>query len=256
MRVASYNHMFGCDGRSLLETAYVHGWHELRRYGPVEKRASINNTMDTIMQIDPEVVGICEVLGERQRWLLMGALGEEGFSGFHEGKGHGLNPAYGFVETLLASRAPSESIYKPEFNVPDELGNGGGIVEMHLPDYGLYVIQVHLPHFRGKKLEYFHMQISDILKKVEEIQKSGSSPKIIVMGDFNCEYEKLVGLYPALAMFDRLSADVSTCSMTNFLRWMYRKDLDHVLGLGVNAKDSGVIEGMSDHKLVWVDIGF
>lgn len=256
MRVASYNHMFGCDGRSLSETAYIHGCHKMRKYGPVERRSSVNNTMDTVMKADPDVVGICEVLGEGQRQQLIGALREEGFKSFHVGKGHGLTLAYGFVETLLASRVSSLSVYEPDIEVSDELGNGGGIVGVHLPDYGLYVIQLHLPHSSGDKGRIFSKQMRSVLNEVDKLKRMEKDAKILVMGDFNCEYEKMVGLYPELAVLDRLSSDVSTCTMTNFLRWIYKKDLDHILGFGVEGRNSGVIEGMSDHKLVWVDIGF
>jgi hypothetical protein len=47
---------------------------------------------------------------------------------------------------------------------------------------------------------------------------------------------------------------MATCSTTNLLRWFYRKDLDHVLGIGLEVERAGVLEGISDHKLVWVDL--
>ena len=42
--------------------------------------------------------------------------------------------------------------------------------------------------------------------------------------------------------------------MTNIIRLVYRKNIDHILGIGVEGCAHGVIEGASDHALAWVDV--
>lgn len=255
MRIASYNHMFGCDGHSLSEFLYVHALHKSQAYEDVDKRTRLERTGTTIEEANADVVGIAEILGAQQRQKLIDILENSGYQHFHVGRGHGLGQKFGgVVETLLATRMPSNSIYSPDFKVPDKLGYGGGVVGIHIPAYDLYIVQVHLPLCSGKTQKSFSDQVHSILCEVEKMKGQSANAKIVLMGDFNCSYVDLIRLYPEFQQFQKLSADLATCSTTNLLRWFYRKDLDHVLGMGLEAKDAGVIEGISDHMLVWVDL--
>lgn len=255
MRIATYNHMFGCNGRSLSEFLHVTASHKLKSYDYVERAADLEQTASTVRESNADVIAIMEVLGRKQREKLIDVLRGDGYQNFHVGKGHGLGQKYGgAVETLLATRMPSDSVYTPDFKVPDELGYGGGIVGIYIPSHDLYVTQVHLPLSKGKTQDSFREQLSSVLNEIERIKEKNADAKIVVMGDFNSSYDDLIRLYPEFEQFQRLSADVATCSMTNLIRWFYRKDLDHILGIGLTAKDAGVIEGISDHKLVWVDV--
>ncbi len=38
------------------------------------------------------------------------------------------------------------------------------------------------------------------------------------------------------------------------MKWFYNKDVDHILVRGFKPSRSGVIEGESDHKLIYVDL--
>jgi len=255
MRVASYNHMFGCNGRSLPEFLYVHALHKAKRYDGVERRADLSRTAHTVEVANADVIAITEVLGEKQRLKLIEVLKPQGYQSFHVGRGHGLGQKYGgSVETLLATRMPSDSVYTPNFCVPDQLGYGGGIVGIHLPAYHLYVVQVHLPLCKGRTEDSFREQVQSVLDEVKKLRDESNDSKIVIMGDFNCSHTDLVQLYPDFSEFQKLSSDMATCSTTNLLRWFYRKDLDHVLGIGLEVERAGVLEGISDHKLVWVDL--
>ena len=57
-----------------------------------------------------------------------------------------------------------------------------------------------------------------------------------------------------LAGLDLVSEGVKTCSTTPVMKWFYNKDVDHILARGFKPNKSGVIEGESDHKLIYVDL--
>jgi len=255
MRIATYNHMFGCNGRSLPEFLHVHALYIAKRHDDVERRADLNHTAYMVKMADADIIAVTEVLGEKQRRKLMQVLQSLGYRDFHVGSGHGLDQKYGGdVETLLATRMPSDSVYAPTFDLPNQFGYGGGIVGIHVPSYNLYVVQVHLPVRNEKTEDRFQEQIQSVLNEITRLREENNDSKIVVMGDFNCRYIDLVRLYPDFLKFQKLSLDMATCSTASLLRWFYRKDLDHVLGIGLEAESAGVLEGISDHRLVWVDL--
>ena len=255
MRVASYNQMFGCNGRSLSESLRVHTLHKIKSHGAVARRANLERTAETIRESNADIVAIAEVLSDRQRQGLIAVLKPLGYRHFHVGRGHGLGQKYGgALETLLATRMPSDLVYTPDFQVPDAFGYGSGVVGIHVPDYDLHVIQVHLPLCNKKTQDSFLEQVGSVLQEVERIKEGNSNARIVIMGDFNYSHNDLIRLHPEFTKFKKLSASVATCSTTNLLKWFYRKDLDHILGVDLEAKGAGVLDGISDHKLVWVDL--
>lgn len=254
MRIAIYNQMFGCDGRSLSGFLSTHYLHRAKKYHQLEKKVNLNRTLKTIQKAKADIVGIMEVLGEKQRKLLIRELREQGYKSFYVGYGHGLNQDYGNVETLLATCFDDEQIFQPKFSVPANLGFGGGIVAVYIPSKDLYVIQLHLPLCRGRTKKFFTAQFENLLIEIEKIRVMKLNPKIVVMGDFNCCTKDLLKFFPQFSRFKDLSAGLSTCSVNNFLRWFYCKDLDHIFGLNFKAKAKGMIEDFSDHALVWVEV--
>lgn len=255
MRLASYNHMFGCDGRSLSEFLWVHALHALKRYEKLEARVRLEDTIQTIEETDADVIGINEVLGERQREQLQKLLKELGYKNFHFAQGHALSESYGgCVESLLATREGSECVYKAQFTVPAELGYGGGVMGIHIPSQDLYVFQLHLPQCKSKTRTSFDEQVLALLSQVEQLQADKPHLKAVLMGDFNCSYADLLTMYPDFSKFQRLSPDEPSCSNTNILRHFYKKDLDFVLGMGLQAAEAGMLEAKSDHSLLWVGL--
>lgn len=255
MRLATYNHMFGCDGRSLAEFLMVHAMHGAKQYMALEKRADVLRTVRTVQQADVGILGITEVLGERQRRLLQEALGIIGYQSFHVGHGHGLGGNYGGnVETMVATKQRSEVTFVPSFDVPARLGFGGGVVGVYIRALNLYVIQVHLPLAGNKTGAELSRQMRAIIDEMNRIQKMEANPRIVLMGDFNMPFAALVKDFPELAQCEKLSSDEPTCSVTDVLRIVYRRNIDHILGFGVSSREAGIIEGASDHALVWAEV--
>lgn len=254
MKLATYNQLGGCNGKSLSEFLKVHVLHELKQYRQFEKYSDIGRTIQTVSQANADVLGISEVFGKRQMEKLQEALGAIGYVDFHVGQGHGLSGSSEYVETLLATKAPSTQVFTPEFDVPAQLGFGGGVVGAYVKMLDLYVIQAHLPLSGGKTRAELDRQMRVIMDEIHRIKETRNNPKIVLMGDFNMTFPALVKDFPGLSKCEKLSSDEPTCSMTNILRIVYRKNIDHILGFGVSPLDAGIIEGASDHALVWADV--
>ncbi len=254
MRLATYNHLGGCEGKSLGGFLKVHALHGLGQYEQFEKYVDLPTTMETIRQANVDVLGISEVIGKRQRLVLQELLGSMGYVDFHVGQGHGLKGHSEYVETLLATKMPSTSVYNPAFQVPALLGFGGGAVGAYIDALNLYVIQVHLPLPGNKTRAELDRQMRDILIEIGRLQETEKDPRIVLMGDFNMTFPDLVKDFPELARFEKLSTDEPTCSMTNIIRFVYHENIDHILGIGLQGRASGVIEGASDHALVWAEV--
>lgn len=255
MRVASYNHMFGCNGHSLFAFLYVHGLYRLKKYKKIKPWTQIDRTIETITECNADVIAVSEVLGESQAHSLIEKLKVQGYSDFHVGIPHVNNPdSTESVCTLIATRIPSTTFFTPSFNVANRFGNGSGITGIFIESKNTYIIQVHLPLSRGITHKLFRLQLACVIEEIERIKKEHPHSKIIVMGDFNCTYERLVSEGPELAKLTRLSSPTPTCLENAFLKLFYYKDLDHILGFGVHAKNAGTVKGKSDHSLVWAEI--
>lgn len=254
MKLATYNQLGGCNGKSLSEFLKVHALHELKQYQQFEKYTDIRRTIRTVQQANADVLGISEVFGKKQREKLQEALSEIGYVDFHVGQGHGLNGSSEYVETLLATKVPSTQMFTPAFDVPARLGFGGGVVGAYIKMLNLYVIQAHLPLQGGKTGVELSRQMHAIMDEIHRIQETKNNPKIVLMGDFNMPFPAIVKDFPELAKCEKLSSDEPTCSMTDMLRIVYRKNIDHILGFGVSSRQAGIIEGSSDHALVWAEV--
>lgn len=258
MRIAFYNQMFGCNGRSLLELIYVHLLHATQNYNPIEKFTAISKTIQTAIKSKAEVIGISEILGEKQREEIKEGLKKEGFTHFHSGTGHGLGTRYpGHMESLIATKEESVCIYMPLFFAPSRSGFGGGMVGIFLPLKNLYIIQVHLPLARIYRRTHasFKKQLKIVMNRIEGMIEKNPSMKMILMGDFNMTYRMLIKTDRRfLRYFEKISAEGPTCTTAPFIRHFYKKDIDHIFGHNIKATDTGFIEGSSDHKLIWADV--
>lgn len=254
MKIATYNHFFGCDGKSIKSVCRLNLSHIGGNYSKVHKLSDVNKTIQTIEEISPDVIGLSEVLGESQRQKLMELLQKNGYMNFHFGLGRPIKDG-GNLEVLLATKVKSEFVFSSNFDLPAKKGYGGGIVGVFLPASGVYIIQAHMPLLYAGKFAQFKMQMGFLVTAVNDLIREAKVKKIIVMGDFNCTYRSLIRFFPDIQKFDRLSPKVPTCIRTNVLKYLYRQNIDHIFGLGFELKQSGFIEGMSDHRLIFVEVG-
>ena len=243
--IATYNQMYACDGISLFNWLRTHYHHIRKNHQKVAELSDINRTIETIKKINPDILGLSEILGSTQRREIISALRNElQYVDFHSGKGHRLGNGE-YVETLLATKRPSTSITTRHFNAPPEMGYGGGIVQAKVDD--IHVIQVHLPFPQGKTKSTFDDQLKYISEIAQDVHSRGE--KCIVMGDFNLPYRALGGL----SNLSELSPDKPTCPMTNRISF-FQQNVDHILGSGFELSDNGIITGKSDHAMVWARV--
>lgn len=254
MVIATYNQMYACNGLSLQESLCVNLWHILKEYDKIAKIADIKATADTIKKLKPDVIGVGEVLGNLQRKELIDKLKIQGFKSFHVGFGHRLTPKYGKVETLLATRLPSTRIFYTDPKVPAKPGFGGGIVGAHIKSKNMYIFQVHMAFYYGKRFLVYEKQLNEALAKIMSIHKKGPKAKIVIMGDFNATYTQLARDFFLLKNLTRLSPDTPTCSLTAFFKHFFNKSIDHMLGINLKVKKTGTMSARSDHKLLWIEV--
>lgn len=250
--------MFGCNGRSLSELIYVHLLHATQNYTPLLRKAHTKRTLTTVVQSEAEVVGISEIVGREQREELIEGLKKKGFTYFHSGIGHGLGKKFeGNMEAIIATKDPSECIYAPLFFAPSRSGFGGGVVGIFLPKKNLHILQVHLPLARiyRRTRASFNKQLKIIMNRLETMIKTDPSIKIVLMGDFNMSYKGLTKVDKRFTRyFKKISCEGPTCTTSTFIRYFYKKDIDHIFGYNIESKDTGILEGASDHRLIWVDV--
>jgi endonuclease/exonuclease/phosphatase family metal-dependent hydrolase len=241
VKLLYYNQVYGTDGNSLIPFLRTHLYHMLGQPEKVRERSNISDTVRLVRANDPDIFVLSEVLGETQREEFIQEMPEYHF---YSGQGHGWNGSSQYVEILLGTRLEAQPLNLPRVEVPNKMGNGGGIVGVYLPTLDTYVLGLQLA-LQDRK---------EIVDQQMDIVKNYSDKKVILLGDFNQEYSELIKHYPWMKEVERLSPDVSTCSETNFVKWFYHRSLDYILGRGVNLQDKGTFSGRSDHKGVWVEI--
>jgi endonuclease/exonuclease/phosphatase family metal-dependent hydrolase len=257
MRIAYYNQMYAGDGQTALGVVRDHIQHWQSKYEGIEARADLNRTIEAVRRASADVLVISEVLGKEQRGELIQALEVEGYTHFHTGTGHPLNDAHGFVEMLVATRMESTKTFAPDLKLPAQMGYGGGMVGVEISGDNLHILSVHLPLPKGwpfGNLKEFHRQLDIVIEEIERIQRAHLGAGLVLMGDFNYTYEKLLQLSTKLTVFEKLSVDEPTCSMTPLIKLIESECVDLIMGLGVVAQDKGLIQGASDHALIWVDV--
>ena len=247
MRVAIYNQMFGLNGRNLFSNLMGH-WavHYTKNIDKVHNSAKIPQTLDLIASSNADIIGICEIL-EGQEGELEKGLREDGYNYVFFGNGHKTKFSNLKVRVAIASRIPCEQVSKVrilDFPVKDEMGGGGGIVHCYFPKLDFNMINVHLANPKKQKL--YSEQIAFLEEYAESLKG-----KVILAGDFNAVYGNLNEGFKG---FSLASDQIKTCSLTPVMKWFFWKDCDHIFVKGFKTKDSGYLEGRSDHRLVYADL--
>ena len=222
IRIATYNHMFGGNGIPLWDWVYLHYHVFTKKLGKAKHLLKIERTIKTLKKINPDIVGISEVLGEEQREILIRELKKIGYQSFNTGKGWNYEKEKG-LETLIATKKESQLINSPKFPLPEKGGLGSGIVEIKMDN--IYIIQAHLPLYRSRR-KYFKKQIEWIENRLEELEEKKES--YIVMGDFNTSYKELKKQFPIFRQLHHVSPEIGTCPLTKVVRRLFLKDIDHI----------------------------
>ena len=243
MRVAIYNQMFGLDGRSLF--SYLRGhWavHFQSNPNKIWKLARLDKTIEIVKRADADIIGICEIL-EGQQDKLKKELMKIGYNRIYFGYGHKTKYSNLHVIEAIASKFPCKQIDIGRWLVEDRIGGGGGLGAVYIPKLKTTFFNVHLGLPRMK---YFQQQIGYVSDKIMK-----TKGKIIVVGDFNLEYNKIKQYFPDLKL---ISGRIKTCSLTPITKWFYWKDCDHIFVKGFEKKKLGELRGYSDHKLIYADL--
>ena len=243
MRIAVYNQMFGLAGSRFFGNVVGHYYiHFQKNPKEVFLRMDLSKTIKTVKKAGADIIGICEIYEGAEKRLVRG-LKKIGYKYFYFGRGHKFEFNDRHVIELIASKIKGKQYQFKEWPVKSELGGGGGFVVCHFPKLKLNVFHVHmgLPIRRLFPQQIKHMQ--KILKRLKG--------KTIIMGDFNCTYEKVGGYFPS---FKLVTGRIKTCSFTPIIRWFVCKDMDHILVKGLKKKGVGTLLGSSDHKLIWADL--
>lgn len=235
--------MFALNGNSFWQTLIGH-WAVHYQVDPNEiwKRADIDKTVETIKKSNADIIGVVEVL-EGQEEELKKKLKKIGYNFFYMANGHKTKYSKLHVQELIASKIKGRQHDTGEWPVEHRLGGGGGFAHVHYSGLRFHLILAHLG-LPSKK--YYWKQIKfmqDYLKKLDG--------KIVILGDFNIPYQILKSY---ISGFELVSGEIKSCSRTPIMRWFYNKDVDHILVRGFKGVKSGVIEGVSDHKLIYTDI--
>lgn len=260
--VATYNHMFGCDGTSFWNNLGTHiRIHGLGEYYEILKESTVEPTIETIRKVGAngaDIVSIQEVLGKPQFLKLEKEFEKLNYSDVHFGTGHQYKEAFvkkhkklppENVITILATKKPSKQIPLEPIPVPPEIGHGGGFVQARLEDSDLIVIASHfpLPMYR----ETFDAHTYRIIESIR------GKMKAILMGDFNMPFAELAELKPQLReQFRQISTVEPTCSITPVIKFVHQKCVDYILATSdISALECGLdTEVRSDHALVWSKI--
>jgi endonuclease/exonuclease/phosphatase family metal-dependent hydrolase len=243
MRVAIYNQMFGLDGKSFWKNLKGH-WtiHFQKKERKIHREVNLTNSIKIIKECNADIIGICEVLCFQQKELRKELL-LLGYKYAYFFQGHKLKNHNFYVTECIVSKYPCKRIDFKEWPVENCLGGGGGFGAIYLPKLKTTLFNAHLG-LPGKK--YFKKQLEKISKEVKR-----TKGKILLIGDFNLEYQKIKTYFPNLKLF---SEEERTCSLTPIMKLFFWKDTDHIMAKGFTKKSSGAFTGYSDHKLIYADL--
>ncbi|MFA5821379.1 MAG: endonuclease/exonuclease/phosphatase family protein [Candidatus Gracilibacteria bacterium] len=254
LSVLTYNQMYAGNG-SFFGFLRIHFWHNLGKPQIMKKHGDIKRTLKVIKEINPDILGLTEILGSWQEKEFRTALKKLGYKSFHVGHGHGWPHTKERVTAMIATKMPSKQIavrLKIYASTLPGMGGGGGIVQAYIPKINTHVMLVHFAVSWGNALR--KRILEEQIQTVRKFIRQNKNRKFLVMGDFNMEYDDIQKLLKP-SNFLRLSGNEPTCNFSGPMRHIYCKSIDHILGNGFEPIDHGTILGHSDHKGVWAVLG-
>lgn len=236
--------MFGLNGQSFIDNLRGHfNIHYKKEPSLLSKITDVSKTIDTIIESNADIVGICEVL-QGQEIKLKKGLKEQGYDFFYLGKGHKTKKSKLRVQSLVASKMEGDFNPENSFPVKDSLGGGGGLVHITYKDPKFHLIFTHL----GLPSKNIYLEQMNFLNGYLHNLKGD----LVLLGDFNKTFKELER-EEYFRVNDLASEEIKTCSTTPVLKWFYNKDVDHIFIRGFEKENAGVLSGYSDHKLLYVD---
>ena len=249
MRLATYNQMFGMYGRSPIMNILGHiSFHILHSTKLTNLFSRFNKKdVEFVSKVNADIVSLNEVLGSLKKKEIKEELRKKGYKYFCWDRAEHYAPSLD-IGTLLASK---EKFRKLEFDLPMEshFGGGGGACAINLKNKNLSILAVHL----GLRKELIKKQLKTISKFVHEEKKKNND--IILMGDFNLDEKKM----ESDSIFEELNLteanDEKTSPNINFIKFFDFENVDNIFYCNsFKIEESEVLDGYSDHKLVWADI--
>jgi len=249
IRIGTYNMMFGMYGKSgpfnILGHLAFHGVHSVF----LTKMLSVFNkpTASLIKNANLDIVVLNEVLGTLRKDVLIKELNKTGFKYFCWGPANHYQAPLD-LGTLVASKYPAEKL-NFSMTQSNKVGGGGGVCAIYIKDKNLVIIGVHL----GQNEELAGQEITEIASFIKEQQKK--EREVLLVGDFNRE-EKELNKYPDFKNLSLVGANrKKTCPNIKETKLFYFESVDNIYhNKSVEREKSCVVEGYSDHLLVWADL--
>lgn len=249
MKLATYNTMFGMNGRSIILNGLGHiSYHGLESKKLTNLFSKYNEKNVELMgKINADAIVLNEVLGSLKKDEIIKELEKHNYTSFC------FNPTIHHKKPLdlgllIASKDKFQEL-SFEFPMEPRFGGGGGACAVYFKEKNLTLLGVHLG-IRENLIEKQLKEISLFLKKEKE-----KGRKIILMGDFNMEEKELKENRYFNELGLKGANKENTCSNTNLIKILYSKVSDNIFYDSSFKKiNSGVSEGYSDHKLVWANL--
>jgi endonuclease/exonuclease/phosphatase family metal-dependent hydrolase len=246
-RFVTYNMMFGMYGREGVFNALGHfSFHGIKSSLLTRMFSRLNDkTVTFIGNSDADFISLNEVLGTLKKDEIVEGLRGFGFKNFCWGPAtHHDKPLD--LGTLLASKY---SFKKLNFTFPQEphMGGGGGACAVFVEEKNLTILALHMG--LGKELQ------SKQIKKISEfvIDQGSKKRRVVVMGDFNLDEEALGEFHEFAKLNLSVANSKGTAPNIEEIKPFEFEAWDNVFYKGFKLNNSGVLSGLSDHKLVWAD---
>jgi endonuclease/exonuclease/phosphatase (EEP) superfamily protein YafD len=204
----------------------------------------LGSTCELIKKANADIIGVSEIICGQEEELsrLLSLNGYNCFFGNgHRTKGSGL-----FLKVMIASKYPFEKVSNSGLPVLNKMGGGGGFAHIYVPGLDSDILGIHLSNGKNPRKKDIYFRQLDFLKDYI----SGLDRRVILMGDFNGTFEDVSEYLPELNL---ASNKLETCSLTVPFNFFFNEPIDHIFTKGYTVRKRGTMEGMSDHRMVYVD---
>jgi endonuclease/exonuclease/phosphatase family metal-dependent hydrolase len=237
--------MFGMNGRSLISSIRGHlAVHRQKDPEKAYRKADLGGTCELIRKANADIIGVSEIICGQEEELRK-ILSLNGYNCFF-GNGHRTKKNGLFLKVMVASKYPFEKISNSGFPVLNKMGGGGGFAHIYVPGLDSDILGIHLSNGRNPRKKDIYFKQLDFLRDYI----SGLDRRVILMGDFNGTSEDILEYLPEMNL---ASNKLETCSLTVPFNLFFNEPIDHIFTKGYTVRRRGTMEGMSDHRMVYVD---
>lgn len=261
MRAMTFNILFGMNGRNLMINVFshmcIHGARSLlpNKFGKIIapkwskwRSKNLGRVIKIIMEENPDVVCLNEVLMGMHKEELEGRLSELGYNTFSWGTSNHYEPPID-ISTFVATKKKGKVIFPGVTFVP-EMGGGGGCSSIIFAKEKIIIVGLHTSSMKVNQRKKQFSDLRNFLKKYEDYN-------ILVMGDLNVNYDELKKECLSLVEDYNLESFErgATCPYY-YVPGVKKKRLDHILHNPKRIKvlNEKLIKTYSDHKVVIQDL--